>query len=33
VIGIVLGVATATCAVRLLLAQRRERRLGEVGVA
>jgi hypothetical protein len=33
VIGIVLGVATVTCAVRLLLAQRRERRLGQVGMA
>ena len=30
VVGIVLGVATATCAVRLLLAQRRERRLSQV---
>jgi len=33
VIGIVLGVTTATCAVRLLLAQRQERRLGQVGAA
>ena len=31
VIGIVLGAATATCAVRLLLAQRREHRLAQVG--
>jgi hypothetical protein len=30
VVGIVLGVATAGCAVRLLLAQRRERRLSQV---
>lgn len=33
VVGIVLGTITATCAVRLLLAQRRERRLGQVGAA
>jgi hypothetical protein len=33
VIGIVLGLATAACAVRLLVAQRRERRLGQVSAA
>jgi hypothetical protein len=33
VVGMVLGVITATCAVRLLLAQRRERLLGQVSAA
>ena len=33
VVGMVLGIITVTCAVRLLVAQRRERRLGQVGAA
>jgi hypothetical protein len=32
-IGMLLGVAVVTCAVRVLVAQRRERRLGQVGAA
>jgi hypothetical protein len=33
VVGMVLGIITVTCAVRLLVAQRRERRLGQVSAA